>query len=144
MWPVAFIAWFTVYEKGARSGAKHAQCTPPAENVLPQGLHQRLCCPPVHGQQRQKCPGGISSGCCVPGTVSDVPDRAGAEAQPSGTVALLASPANCRNNHQSSTGSLVQKRGTPSQFQHCGPVGLKNWQKETSQFQLPPSQLDLA
>lgn len=51
--------------------------------------------------------------------------------------------ARCRNSLQSSTGSLVQKSGILSQLRHCGPVGLKNWQKETLQFQLPPGQLDL-
>lgn len=76
--------------------------------------------------------------------MSDVPDRAEAEAQPSNNAAIPASPASCRNNHQSSTGSLVQKTGMLSQLQHCGPLGLKNWQEETLQFQLLPGQLDLA
>lgn len=80
MWPVASTAWFTVYEKDAQSGTKHDLCTPPMENVLPHGLHWCLGCSSVHGKQEQKCPDGIPSAHCVPGTMSDVRDRAGAGA----------------------------------------------------------------
>lgn len=142
MWPVASTAWLTGNENGTQSGTKHGQCTPPAENVSPQGLHQRLGCPLVHGKQEQKCPDGIPSAHCLTRTMPDVPDRAGAgaETQPSDNTAIPASP----NSHQSRTSSLVQESGTLSQLQHWRPVGLKNWQKETSWFQLPPGQLDLA
>lgn len=98
-----------------------------------------LGCLQAHGKQEQKCPDGISSAHCVPGTMSDMPDRAGtgAEAQPSNNVAIQASPPSCRNNSQSSTSSLLQKRGMLLQLQNWGPVGLQNHQKESWHFQLP-------
>lgn len=103
-----------------------------------------LGCLQAHGKQEQKCPDGISSAHCVPGTMSDMPDRAGtgAEAQPSNNVAIQASPPSCRNNSQSSTSSLLQKRGMLLQLQNWGPVGLQNHQKESWHFQLPPGEKD--